>query len=57
MSLKEEELKRAKEVSIKCESELKEITLKYKSVMRRSAGEGVKEGRAAVTQLSFIFVL
>lgn len=32
MSLKEEELQKAKEVSIKFETELKEITLKHASV-------------------------
>lgn len=32
MSLKEEELKRAKETSIKFESELKEISLKHTTV-------------------------
>lgn len=40
MSLKEEELKRAKEVSLKYESELKEITLKHTSVMDKSAEGG-----------------
>lgn len=43
MSLKEEELKRAKEVSLKIESELKEITLKHTSVMEKSAEEGKEE--------------
>lgn len=59
MSLKEEELKRAKEVSLKFESELKEITLKHTSVMEKSAEEEGKEEWAAVeawTQLFFIFL-
>lgn len=43
MSLKEEELKRAKEVSLKYESELKEISLKHTSVMENSAEE--EEGK------------
>lgn len=43
MSLKEEELKRAKEVSLKFESELKEITLKHTTVMDKSVEEEGKE--------------
>lgn len=43
MSLKEEELKRAKEVSLKFESELKEIALKHTSVMDKSAEGGGDE--------------
>lgn len=43
MGLKDEELKRAKEVSLKIESELKEITLKHTSVMEKSAEEEEKE--------------
>lgn len=43
MSLKEDELKRAKEVSLKYESELKEISLKHTSVMESSAEEEGKE--------------
>lgn len=37
MSLKEEELQKAKEVATKFESELKEITLKHTSVNNKSA--------------------
>lgn len=37
MSLKEEELQKAKEVATKFESELKEITLKHTSVDNKSA--------------------
>lgn len=44
MSLKEEELKRSKEVSLKFESELKEITLKHTSVMDKSV-EGKRKRR------------
>lgn len=40
MSLKEEELKRAKEVSLKVESELKEIMLKHTSVMDKEKENG-----------------
>lgn len=36
MGLKEEELKRAKEVSLKFETELKEIALKHTSVTEKS---------------------
>lgn len=43
MSLKDEELKRAKEVSLKFESELKEIALKHTSVMDRSEEEDGKK--------------
>lgn len=46
MSLKEEELKRAKDTSVKFESELKEITLKHASVMKTPAEEEEEE-RAA----------
>lgn len=46
MSLKEEELKRAKDVSLKFESELKEIALKHASVMAKAAEEEKEEGAA-----------
>lgn len=39
MSLKEEELHKAKEVAVKFESELKEITLKHTSVKDKSAAK------------------
>lgn len=48
MSLKEEELKKAKDVSIKFEFDLKEITLKHASVMDKAAEEEEKEEGAAV---------
>lgn len=48
MSLKDEELKRAKEVSVKFESELKEITLKHTTVMDKSVEEEGKGEWAAV---------
>lgn len=44
MGLKEEELQKAKEIAVKVESELKEITLKHTSV---------KDESAAMTQTHF----
>lgn len=42
MTLKEEELQKAKEVSIKFESELKEITLKHTSVNKSAAAASTR---------------
>lgn len=48
MSLKDEELQRAKDVALKVESELKEITLKHTSV---------KDNDTNTCKLSFAFTL
>lgn len=42
MTLKEEELQKAKEVSIKFESELKEISLKHTSVNKYAAAASTR---------------
>lgn len=57
MSLKEEELKRAKEVSLKYESELKEITLKHTSVMDKVCGRRKRRMSCCLSLDTIVFRL
>lgn len=57
MSLKDEELKRAKDTSLKFESELKEITLKHTSVMQNPCRRRRRRRKSCFLSRFFFFAL